>query len=226
MGDSMLQTIPLLDGLTALDDGRVRQFLLTGPEGAILIDAGFADSGVYEAVQALTPGPVTVLLTHGDRDHAGGLPPFGGCFLHPNDWHLAPAGVTLRPLAEGDRFSCGSFHLEVIEIPGHTFGSVAFWDRKKKLLFAGDSVQKEGPIYMFGAHRDLEQYIKSQQKLLAMATGFETVFPCHHACPISPDYIEKNLRDAIALQAGKLPGQPHPTLPCTWYQGQDTQFYY
>lgn len=222
----MLQTVPLMEDLVALDDGRVRQFLFTGPEGALLIDTGFPDSGVYEAVQALTPGPVTVLMTHGDWDHTGGLPQFGSCYLHQKDWHLAPAGVTLRPLAEGDRFSCGRYHLEVIEIPGHTFGSVAFWDREKKLLLSGDSVQKEGPIYLFGGHRDLDLYIASQEKLLAMADGFETVLPCHHACPISPAYIEKNLRDAVDLRAGKLPGQPHPTMPCTWYRGADTQFYY
>lgn len=222
----MIQAVSIQQGLVALDDGRVRQFLFTGPEGALLIDTGFADSGVYEAVRAVTDGPVTVLLTHGDFDHTGGLPRFGSCRLHEKDWCLAPKGVELRPLREGDRFSCGDYHLEVIEIPGHTFGSVAFWDREKKLLLSGDSVQKEGPIYLFGPHRDLDLYIASQEKLLAMADGFETVLPCHHACPISPDYIEKNLRDAVDLRAGRLPGQPHPELPCVWYQGQYTQFYY
>lgn len=222
----MIQTVSIQPGLVALDDGRVRQFLFTGPEGALLIDAGFPDSGVYEAVRAVTGGPVTVLLTHGDFDHTGDLPRFGSCYLHQRDWRLAPDGVELHPLREGDVFSCGSFRLEVIEIPGHTFGSVAFWEREKKLLLPGDSVQREGPIYMFGAHRDLEQYIASQAKLWAMRAGFETVLPCHHACPISPDYIEKNRLDAVALRDGRLPGHPHPELPCTWYQGQYTQFYY
>ena len=222
----MLQTVTLMEGLVALDDGRVRQFLFTGPEGALLIDTGFPDSGVYEAVRALTGGPVTVLMTHGDRDHTGGLPRFGCGCLHERDWHLAPAGAELRPLREGDVFSCGDYHLEVIEIPGHTFGSVAFWSREKKLLLPGDSVQQEGPIYLFGAHRDLDLYIASQEKLLAMADGFQTILPCHHACPISPDWIEHNLRDAVDLRAGKLPGRPHPELPCTWYRGKTTQFYY
>mgnify|MGYP002801178498 CR=1 FL=1 len=62
-----------MDHFYALDDGRVRQFLIVGTEEALLIDTGFEDSGVYEAVREITDLPVQVILTHGDVDHAGGL---------------------------------------------------------------------------------------------------------------------------------------------------------
>lgn len=215
-----------MDGLFLLDDGRVRQFLFLDQESALLIDTGFPDSGVYNAVQKITDRPVTVLMTHGDWDHTGGLPAFGKCYLHERDWHLVPAGVELHHLKEGDVFSCGDVRLEVVEIPGHTFGSVAFWDRAKKLLLPGDSVQQGGPIYMFGDHRDLDLYIESQKKLWALRDGIETILPCHHAYPVDVSYIEKNLQDAIALKNGTMPGHPHPTLPCASYQGQYTEFYY
>ena len=187
---------------------------------------GFADSHVAEAARKITRLPLTVVLTHGDPDHAGGLDAFRSARLHPADWRLVTAQVRLEPLKEGDVFECGAYRLETIEIPGHTYGSVAFFDREKKLLLPGDSVQKDGPIYMFGNHRNLDLYIESQKKLLALADHVETILPCHHDRPIDPGYIEKNLKDAIDLREGRLAGVKHPTLPCCSYKGKWTEFYY
>ena len=108
----------------------------------------------------------------------------------------------------------------MIEIPGHTYGSVAFLDRKNRLLLSGDSVQKEGPIYLFGGHRNLDLYIESQKKLLALGEQVEEVLPCHQASPIGPEYIGRNLEDAVALRAGRLEGKQHPFLPCCSYRGK------
>ena len=79
---------------------------------------------------------------------------------------------------------------------------------------------------MFGAHRNLDLYLESQRKLLGIMDRIETVLPCHHACPITPDYIEKNLQDAEALKKGLLTGEKHPFMPCRTYHGTWTDFYY
>lgn len=221
----MLKTEKLQENLYMLDDGRVRQFVLLGPDKAILLDTGFPDSETLPAVRALTDKPVQVLLTHGDFDHAGRLDDFAEAWLHEKDWPQVHTTAKLHPLHEGDEFRCGEFCLKVIEIPGHTMGSVAFWEPEKKLLFPGDSVQKEGPIFLFGANRNLPLFIESERKLAAMADRFETVFPCHHPCPITPDYIEKDLEDAEALLAGTLPAAPAEGRPCSLYQGRWTSFF-
>lgn len=201
----MLQTQALADNLYMLDDGMVRQFLLTAPDKALLLDTGFAGSQVLEAVRGLTDAPVQVLLTHGDPDHAGGLEEFAEAWLHEKDWHLVHGSTRLHPLREGDTFTCGDYRLEVIEIPGHTYGSVAFADWDKGMLFAGDSVQKEGPIYLFGAHRNLGLYIQSQEKLAQMAHRFRIVYPCHHACPVTP----RLHRQKPGRRPGSAGGHPH-----------------
>ena len=143
MQKKIVQKKMFMDGLYILDDERVRQFLIVGEEEALLIDTGFEDSHVYQVVRSITDLPVQVLMTHGDRDHAGGLKEFGACRIHRGDWELIPEGIQLEPLKEGDTFRCGDYTLEVIEIPGHTYGSVAFVDWEKKLLLPGDSVQKK-----------------------------------------------------------------------------------
>lgn len=221
----MVQTQRLEENLYAFFDGHVRQFLLVGPDRALLLDTGYDRSHLREAVRAVTDKPVQVLLTHGDPDHAGGLVDFAEAWLQERDWPLVKAPVKLHPLHQGDTFVCGDYRLEVVEIPGHTYGSVAFLDRGKGLLFPGDSVQKDGPIYLFGNHRNVGLYIESQRTLLALVGEVRTVYPCHHDCPIDPVYISRNLEDALALQAGTLPSEPAPGLPCRTYRGKWTAFY-
>lgn len=222
----MVQPREFMSNFYILEEERVRQFLIVGEEEALLIDTGFGDSHVYDAVRSITDRPIQVLMTHGDPDHAGGLKDFGACRLHEGDWNLIRDDISLKPLREGDGFRAGGYTLQVLEIPGHTYGSVAFVDWEKKLLLPGDSVQKDGPIYMFGSHRNLDLYLESQKKLLSMMDRIETVLPCHHDCPITPDYIEKNLLDAQALKEGQLTGKQHPILPFRSYRGRWTEFYY
>lgn len=214
-----------LEHFYILDDGRVRQFLIAGKEEALLVDTGFADSGVYDAVRKITDLPVKVIMTHADPDHAGGLKDFGECYLHEKDWHLVEGNIRLHPLREGDVFACGGYRLETLEIPGHTYGSTAFVDWEKKLLLPGDSVQNPGPIYMFGSHRNLDLYIESQKKLCGIMDKVETILPCHHEYPVAPIYIKRNLEDAIALKNGELKGVKHPSMPCYSYRGKWTEFY-
>ena len=208
----MTETTLFMDNFYIFDDGHVRQFLITGEDEALLIDTGFEDSHVYEAVRKITDLPVRVILTHGDVDHAGGLKDFGKCCLHKADWHLVKGDIEHR--------------FETIEIPGHTYGSVAFIDREKKLLLPGDSVQKAGPIFMFGSHRNLDLYIESQKKMCTLSEQVETILPCHHEYPIGPECIGRNLEDALALKNGELAGEKHPYLPCYSYKGKWTEFYY
>jgi glyoxylase-like metal-dependent hydrolase (beta-lactamase superfamily II) len=44
------------------------------------------------------------------------------------------------PLRDGERVRAGSLDLEVVHLPGHTAGSVGFYDAAGKTLFSGDSV--------------------------------------------------------------------------------------
>lgn len=222
----MLDVRLLYDGFYALEDARVRQFLIVGEERALLFDAGFADSGVRETLAALTDLPVDVVMTHGDRDHSGGLVDFGACRLHEGDWSLVPEGVALSPLCEGDVIACGRWRFEVIEVPGHTAGSVAFYDAAQRLLLSGDVVQLGGPIYMFGARRDLTRYIASLKKLAQRIPSDVTVLPCHDVCPVTGEAILRNLADARALAEGKLASEAHAEMPCRVYHGASVDYLY
>lgn len=215
-----------LPGLYALYDGMVRQFLAVGEDSALLVDTGFEDSHVLDVVRTITDLPLTVVLTHGDRDHTGGVADFAAVSIHEADAKMLPEGKNITYLKEGDVLTAGKWCFEVIEIPGHTYGSIALLDRKTGVLLPGDSVQKDGPIFMFGPERNLNLFIASLQKLEALGDVVKTVLPCHHDSPIGREYIGFCLADAIALRDGKLTGEPHDRMPCKLMQGQYVSYLY
>lgn len=46
-------------------------------------------------------------------------------------------------LKEGDEIRIGNFALEVIHVPGHSAGSICFYNRQANVLFSGDAVFRE-----------------------------------------------------------------------------------
>lgn len=106
-----------------------------------------------------------ILLTHCHADHAGGAAEVSKAFKCPvflgardipafesGDASATFAdgiGVELRPvkccpLHEGDVFDAGECRLRAVETPGHTPGSVCFYDELSHALFSGDTVFAQG----------------------------------------------------------------------------------
>lgn len=206
-----------------LDDGEVRAFLFIGETRAILIDTCFEKDHIIDEVKKLTNKRIDVVLTHGDMDHIGGLADFQRCYIHMRDSHMIQCDISISYLKSKDEINVGNYCFEVIDIPGHSYGSIALLDRKKKLLLSGDSVQK-GPIYMFGDHRNLDLYIESLKKL-KRNYDIDMIIPSHHDYPIQKEYIDYCLQDAIALKNHQLKGIPHDCMPCYCYQGKYVEFY-
>lgn len=213
-----------LDDFYILDDGHVRCFYILGNDENILVDTGFGNEPIINKLKEISDKPIKVILTHGDRDHTGGLYEFKECWIHPGDREMINQNIIIHDLKEQDVIKVGRYVFEVIEIPGHTKGSIGLLDRNKKLFLSGDSVQV-GPIYMFGSHRNFDTYLESLKKLMTYKEDIKTIIPSHHTYPINVNYIDYCLKDGLSLKEGKLDGK-ECRLPCKEYQGQYVSFYY
>lgn len=71
------------------------------------------------------------------------------------NWHF---------VKDGDRFDLGDLTAEVIEIPGHTKGSIAIWFKEKKLIITSDGANAATWLFL-PESTDLPTYIESLHKL-------------------------------------------------------------
>ena len=94
------------NGVTAIEEGAVRMFLVRGKTRAALIDTGFGGGALMRQVEELWPGPLTVVNTHGHMDHVGANRQFAQVLAHPADWpeicrNSGCGAEHLRPLQAG-----------------------------------------------------------------------------------------------------------------------------
>ena len=205
------EIIPINESTWRIEDGGVRLFLLAGSEKALLIDSGMNLHTAREVAAELTSLPLSLLNTHADRDHIGSNEEFESFYMHPAEepvYRRSGKPGTVLPVLDGDVIDLGERELEIIHLPGHTPGSIAVLDRNSRALFSGDPIQQNGHVFMFGDHRNLEDYAASLGHLESFADRFDEIWPSHGDCPISPDLIGRLRDGARDILAGKIAGRP------------------
>jgi glyoxylase-like metal-dependent hydrolase (beta-lactamase superfamily II) len=128
--------------------GRVNAFILQRSDTAqtLLVDTVDCPERLAAAWPAGVPQPAAVLLTHWDRDHAGGLP--AATLRRPGLPVLAPAarpGLAVEVVGEGDQRSLAGFCIRVFRTPGHIAEHNAYHVTAADLpgagvLFSGDLI--------------------------------------------------------------------------------------
>lgn len=117
----------------------------------------------------------------------------------------------VRPLDEGDVIDLGDLKLEVIEIPGHTVGSIALYEKRKGWIFTGDTVLTWEVWGQLENSAPLHVYAESLEKLAALAPRLNHVFPAHGVpeAPMGefmlpPEILTIYARGTRAILEGKL----------------------
>lgn len=169
-------------------------YLIEGSKEAILIDACTGQEGLKEVVSELIgKKPCKLALTHGHGDHSGGMKYFPEVYLHAADTGLLPKGLkTIRHyISEGYIFDLGDQKLEVISIPGHSPGSVVFFNRAARYMFTGDGIGSS-MVWAQISKDPLTVYLASVKKLEAMKSEVDELYVGHHEqekVKLTPQYI-------------------------------------
>jgi len=164
--------------------------------GAIVVDPGDAKP-VTNALARDNLKLAAILVTHHHADHVGGVDELRNATGAPV---YGPAGETIpepyQPLAEGDIAQVMGLPFQVLDVPGHTAGHIAYylppgaaWDGTP-LLFCGDTLFSGGCGRLFeGTPR---QMLASLDALAALPS--DTRVCCAH------EYTLGNLRFALAVE--------------------------
>ena len=190
------------------EDENVRFFLFCGTEKAMLIDTGMNTPDARRMAEELTDLPLILLNTHADPDHISGNAAFDEFYMNPaeQDNYREHGGKgRIIPVNEGDEIDLGDRVLHIIELPGHTPGSIAILDEKNRILVSGDAVQN-GNIFMFGKYRNIGQYIEGLRHLKEYDGRYDEIYPMHGSFPVKPDLIDKLILAATEIQSGNASG--------------------
>lgn len=205
--------------LPVLDDNYI--FLIHDPASgaSAAVDPAEAEP-VLELLQAKGWRLDYVLNTHHHWDHVGGnleLHAKTGCRIAGSQADRDRIPGLDMPLAEGDRLDLGGNAIEVLEVPGHTRGHLAYWLPRAARLFCGDTLFGLGCGRLFEGSAG--QMWASLQKLAALPG--DTLVYCAH------EYTQANGRFARSVEPGnpalaarlrqvaQLRGQNRPTVPFT-----------
>jgi hydroxyacylglutathione hydrolase len=131
--------------LPAFDDNYI--WMLHDGVGAAVVDPGDADP-VIEALDSLGLRLAAILVTHHHPDHVGGVDELRSRLQGPV---FGPARERIpqpfEPLRDGDGIDVLGLHFDVIDVPGHTAGHIAYYTKDEgevPLLFCGDTLFSGG----------------------------------------------------------------------------------
>ncbi len=193
-------------------------WLLHDDHHAVVVDPGQAEP-VLQALQKQGLQLQAILVTHHHADHVGGvnaLRQVTGAAVYGPAREAIPAPFT--PLAQGHRVNVLGLGFEVLDVPGHTAGHIAYFCPQMDgapLLFCGDTLFSGGCGRLFEGTP--AQMLDSLDRLAALPG--DTRVCCTH------EYTLSNLKFARAVEPGNaallqylsrcetLRAQGHPTLP-------------
>ena len=148
-----------------------------------IIDPGDA-SPVLDHIKNNDLNIVDILLTHHHFDHVGGTLELK---KHISGKVYGPVGdingVDIQ-VSENDEVKTLDYKFSVLETPGHTLDHIAYVEKRKQLVFCGDTLFSAGCGRVFEG--TFEQMHNSIQKLNQLDP--ETVIYCAH------EYTESNLK--------------------------------
>lgn len=188
----------------------VSEYLIVGTEKALLIDTGYSyGRGFLKRLRKITTLPIMVVNTHFHPDHSGKNNLFHDIYIGKNDIPNGKNEVLLllqkirkaQPIkgtmysalmrcpkiksnyiavGNGMKFELGNRNIEVIEMPGHTPGSIILLDEKTKTVFAGDAVNT-GTWLFTNEKQKLDDYEKRLYSLSdqLIMLGYENVLFSH-----------------------------------------------
>ena len=193
-------------------------WLLHDGKRALVVDPGDAEP-VLRALEQSALQLESILVTHHHADHTGGVDSLRkatGARIYGPATERIPA--PFEPLYEGDSVHALGLDFQVLDVPGHTAGHIAFYTPDmdgKPLLFCGDTLFSGGCGRLFEGTP--AQMLASLDKLAALPGA--TRVCCAH------EYTLDNLRFALAVEPGNtdlaayqrhclgLRDQGQPTLP-------------
>lgn len=213
--------------------------LLTGSRSAVLFDTMVGLGDLKGFLRELCPMEPTVIASHGHFDHIGGARQFSTVYLNPADLPLLEVGRSQIPVLEqtlgrdlsgmeesfqpqryqpirpGQALDLGGMTVEVVDLSGHTAGSIGLLCRELRLLLAGDALSPQACI-LFPESLPLDHYAQLLER--AGQLPFDRFLSAHFDFPF-PKHMIENFSRCVPL-VGKKRGMEYAFGPLPYIKGR------
>jgi hydroxyacylglutathione hydrolase len=115
--------------------------------------------------------------------------------------------VHYQPICCGQIFDLGDRKLEVIEVPGHTPGSICLLDAGQRILFSSDTVVATAAWLYLEHSLPLETYHRSLLKLKARENEYDAILPGHQPTPLGRQQLGDLIACAGEILSGGVKGE-------------------
>lgn len=187
----------------------MQTWIVKGNTQLLAIDSPVPElEGFREYIENMFNLPVVMVNSHGHIDHIGCNNQFHEVWQSKEDWTLTLGGgisrsdekglckkleYQLLDLKDGYEFDLGKRRIISYALPGHTKGSVVFYDEKSKSLFSGDAVARR-LLYGISDWTPLNEYFEALYRLKKL--DIETIYSMHDSFSLPgdmPDRIIENI---------------------------------
>lgn len=183
----------------------MQTWVIKGKDKVMAIDNGAYEVEGYRKFLEDTFGlPVMMVNSHGHIDHIACNEQFEEVYLNEGDWPLllqqsflesddenpdmSQLSYKVISMDDGEVFDLGDRKVTVLLIPGHTPGSMCFFDEKTNALFSGDTVARR-LIYGSVKWEPISDFFASLDKIAAYP--ITKVYSAHDVFELPADMPER-----------------------------------
>jgi glyoxylase-like metal-dependent hydrolase (beta-lactamase superfamily II)/poly(3-hydroxybutyrate) depolymerase len=200
-------------------------YVIERPGKAVIIDAGAGAGSIFQFIKDKVlvnkDIDIDIMITHNHFDHLVGLSSFIGSaqlktvYVHKEDSDpvkslMGPDAGKIKFIKDGDKIPFNGRDIEVIGVPGHSWGSVIYWYENN--LFSGDAIGS-GDVWLGGSILSIEEYIQSVQHLIdKIGNNKLSILGGHsgeYRSPMTEEYAHQMLACAKGLVDGSIIGVPY-----------------
>lgn len=156
-------------------------YIVEGDQRAAVIDTGCTHGRrILPLIRQYTQKPLLLIITHAHSDHIYHMDEFDEVYMSHREFQLPESFLQMmmedkqlnlretKDIRTGDEIDLGGRTLEVLEVPGHTPGSIVLWDKNGNHLFTGDAIGSGNDVWMqWPSALPLDQYYPSLLQLLS-----------------------------------------------------------
>ncbi len=190
------------------------------------IGADFEYKEVY-----IAPEDIPLMYAHSDMEMRLGFARSGAMFAPlPTEPRLSdvtvPGPVKTLPMKDGDIFDLGGVKLEVIAVPGHTWGTVVFLDRDRRIVYSGDACNRNTLVYGEES-ASIEEYKESLLHFKQFQPAFDGLWGGHGGAMEQPEIIDSAIALCDEIMAGTDDAVEAVgfTGKACWYAKEKDQYY-